>query len=208
MSELDGLTLLEDYGLEVAAARPASTVQAAVEAAISIGFPAVLKTAAPGITHKSDVDGVRVELTDEDAVRNAYEDVTGRLGKDVTVAAMVPSGVEMALGVITDPTFGPLVLVGAGGVLVEVLHDRALGLPPIDATAARRLIDRLAMRPILDGVRGAEPADVDALANAITRLSVLATDLGDLIAAIDVNPVLVGRRTCVAVDALIDLPRD
>lgn len=208
LSELDGLTLLEDYGLEVAAARPASTVQAAVEAAISIGFPVVLKTAAPGITHKSDVDGVRVELTDEEAVRNAYEDVMGRLGKEVTVAAMVPSGVELALGVITDPTFGPLVLVGAGGVLVEVLHDRALGLPPIDATAARRLIDRLAMRPILDGVRGAEPVDVDALANAIARLSVLATDLGDLIAAVDVNPVLVGRKTCVAVDALIDLPRD
>ena len=141
-------------------------------------------------------------------MRSAYEDISERLGPDVTVAAMVPAGIEMALGVITDPTFGPLVLVAAGGVLVEVLHDRALALPPLDAAAAHRIIDRLAVRPILDGVRGAEPADVDALADAIARLSVLATDLGDLITALDVNPVIVGAKGCVAVDALVELPRD
>ena len=208
LSELDGLALLAEYGLETAAARPASSTQSAVEHAMAIGFPVVLKTAAPGITHKSDVDGVRVGLTDADGVRSAYEDISGRLGPDVTVAAMVPAGVEMALGVITDPTFGPLVLVGAGGVLVEVLHDRALALPPLDAAAAHRIVDRLAVRPILDGVRGAEPADVDALADAIARLSVLATDLGDLITALDVNPVIVGAKGCVAVDALVELPRD
>jgi acyl-CoA synthetase (NDP forming) len=208
LSELDGLTLLEEYGLEVASARPASTPQAAVDAATAIGFPVVLKTSAPGITHKSDVDGVRVGLTDEAAVRNAYEDVSGRLGPEVTVAALVPPGVEMALGMIADPTFGPLVLVGAGGVLVELLRDRALAVPPIDATAAHRMIGRLAVRPILDGVRGAEPADVDSLADAIARLSVLAADLGDLIAALDVNPVIVGPKGCVVVDALVELLRD
>ena len=208
LSELDGLTLLAEYGLETAAAQPASSAQAAVEAATSIGSPVVLKTAAPGITHKSDVDGVRVGLADEDAVRIAYDDISGRLGPEVTVAAQVPPGIEMALGMIVDPTFGPLVLVGAGGVLVEVLRDRALALPPIDATGAHRIIDRLAVRPILDGVRGAEPSDVDALADAIARLSVLATDLGDLIAALDVNPVIVGPKGCIAVDALVELPRD
>jgi acyl-CoA synthetase (NDP forming) len=208
LSELDGLALLAEYGLETAAARPASSAQSAIEHATAIGFPVVLKTAAPGITHKSDVDGVRVGLTDAEELRSAYEDISGRLGSDVTVAAMVPAGVEMALGLITDPTFGALVLVGAGGVFVEVLHDRALALPPLDATAAHRIIDRLAVRPILDGVRGAEPADVDALADAIVRLSVLATDLGDLIAALDVNPVIVGLKGCVAVDALVEFPRD
>jgi acyl-CoA synthetase (NDP forming) len=208
LSELDGLTLLAEYGLETAAARPASSGQSAADAATAIGFPVVLKTAAPGIAHKSDIDGVRVGLADEDAVRVAYEDVSGRLGPEVTVAALVPPGIEMALGVIVDPTFGPLVLVGAGGVLVEVLHDRALALPPIDATGAHRIIDRLAVRPILDGVRGAEEADVGALADAIARLSVLATDLGDVIAALDVNPVIVGPKGCVAVDALVELPRD
>jgi acyl-CoA synthetase (NDP forming) len=207
-AELDGLTLLDEYGLEVAAATPASTVQAAVDAAAAIGYPVVLKTGAPGIMHKSDVDGVRVGLTDEAAVRDAYEDIGGRLGAEVTIAAMVPPGVEMALGVITDPTFGPLVLVAAGGVLVEVLGDRALAMPPLDVAGAHRIIDRLAVRPILDGVRGAEPADVDALANAIARLSLLATDLGDLFVALDVNPVIVGAKGCVAVDALVELQRD
>jgi acyl-CoA synthetase (NDP forming) len=208
LSELDGLSLLAEYGLETAAARPASSTEAAAEAAAAIGFPVVLKTAAPQITHKSDVDGVRVGLIDADCVRDAYDDVSARLGPEVTVAAMVPSGIEMALGVITDPTFGPLVLVGAGGVLVEVLHDRALALPPLDAAGARRIVDRLAVRPVLDGVRGAEPADVDSLVDAIVRLSILASDLGDVVAAVDVNPVIVGAKGCVAVDALVELPRD
>ncbi len=208
LSELDGLALLAEYGLETAAARPASSAQAAAEAAAAIGFPVVLKTAAPEITHKSDVDGVRVGLIDADGVRDAYDDVSARLGPEVTVAAMVPSGIEMALGVITDPTFGPLVLVGAGGVLVEVLHDRALALPPLDAAGARRIVDRLSDPPILDGVRGAEPADVDSLVDAIVRLSILASDLGDVVAAVDVNPVIVGAKGCVAVDALVELPRD
>ena len=125
MSELDGLALLADYGLPVVAARPVRTAAEAIDAADAIGYPVVLKTAAPGITHKSDVDGVRIGLPDADAVRDAYEDVAGRLGPEAVVAAMVPAGVEVALGVVVDPTFGPLVLVAAGGVLVEVLHDRA-----------------------------------------------------------------------------------
>jgi acyl-CoA synthetase (NDP forming) len=116
---------------------------------------------------------------------------------------MAPPGVEVALGVVRDPTFGPLVLVAAGGVLVELLHDRKLALPPIDEDAARRLIDRLAIRPLLDGLRGAPPSDVDALARAASRLSVLALELGDLIAELDVNPVIVSPSGCVAVDALI-----
>ena len=102
-----------------------------------------------------------------------------------------------------DPTFGPLVLVAAGGILVELLHDRALAFPPLDEAGARRLVDRLKIRPLLDGVRGAEPSDVDALVRAISRLSVLAADLGDLLSALDVNPVIVSPTGCVAVDALV-----
>jgi hypothetical protein len=164
----------------------------------------VLKTAAPGITHKSDVGGVRVGLTDADAVGAAYEDVAGRLGPDVAVAAMVPAGVEVALGVIVDPTFGPLVLVAAGGVLVEVLHDRRLALAPLGEDEARQLIDGLQIRPILGGVRGEPAADVDGLARAVSRLSALASDLGDLLAALDVNPVIAGPDGCIAVDALVE----
>jgi acyl-CoA synthetase (NDP forming) len=204
ISELDGLALLADYGLTVVVTRPVASADEATDAADAIGYPVVLKTAVPGITHKSDVGGVRVGLFDADAVRDAYEDIAGRLGPEAVVAAMVPAGVEVALGVVVDPTFGPLVLVAAGGVLVEVLRDRRLALAPLDAAEARRLIDGLQIRPILDGVRGAPPADVDGLADAVSRLSVLAADLGDLLAAVDVNPMMVSADGCVAVDALVE----
>ncbi|MEP6757838.1 MAG: acetate--CoA ligase family protein [Actinomycetota bacterium] len=204
LSELDGLALLADYGVPVVAARSATTIEAVFAAAEAVGYPVVLKTATPGITHKSDVGGVRVRLSNGAAVRDAYADVAGRLGPEVSVAAMVPEGVEIALGVIVDPTFGPLVLVAAGGVLVEVLRDRRLALAPIGEDAARRLIDGLAMSSILAGVRGAPPADVGGLARAVSRLSVLADDLGDLLVALDVNPVIVTPLECVAVDALVE----
>jgi succinyl-CoA synthetase beta subunit len=203
MSELEGLALLADYGVPVTEARAASSPDEAVNVATTIGYPVVLKTAAPGVQHKSDVGGVKVGLADADAVRAAYEDVAGRLGPQVAIAAMAPSGMEVALGIVRDPTFGPLVLVAAGGILVELLHDRALAFPPLDETTARRLVDRLKIRPLLDGVRGAEPSDVDALVRTISRLSVLAADLGDLLNALDVNPVIVSPTGCVAVDALV-----
>jgi hypothetical protein len=97
--------------------------------------------------------------------------------------------------------------VASGGVLIEMVHDRVLALPPLDEVAARRLIDRLQMRPLLDGVRGAEPSDVDSLARAVSRLSVLALDLEDRLGALDVNPMIVSPSGCVAVDALV-LPSD
>jgi acyl-CoA synthetase (NDP forming) len=203
MSEVEGLALLADYGVPVVEARQVSSAQEAVAAAEVIGFPVVLKTAAPGVQHKSDVAGVRLGLATADAVRGAYDDVAGRLGPLAAVAAMAPDGVEVALGIVRDPSFGPLVLVAAGGVLVELLHDRALAMPPLDLASARRLVDRLQMRPLLDGVRGTEAGDVDALAGAVSRLSLLAADLGDLLAGLDVNPVIVSASGCVAVDALV-----
>jgi hypothetical protein len=119
---------------------------------------------------------------------------------------MAPPGVELALGIVRDAQFGPLVMVAAGGILVELLHDRRLAFPPLDARAARRLVDGLRARPLLDGLRGTPAADVDAIAAALERLSVLAGDLGDLLVALDVNPVIVSAEGCLAVDALV-LPR-
>ncbi len=116
---------------------------------------------------------------------------------------MAPPGVEIALGVVRDPQFGPLVLVAAGGILVELLRDRRLALPPLDRARAMRLIDRLRVRPLLDGIRGAPPADVEALARAVVGLSWLAHDLGDLIEALDANPVVCFPEGCAAVDALV-----
>ena len=207
MSEIEGLAMLADYGVPVVGTRAASTADEAVSAAEAIGFPVALKTATPGVHHKTDVDGVRLGLVDAEAVRTAYEEVASRLGPRVAVGAMAPVGVELALGVVRDPTFGPLVVVAAGGVLVELLHDRALAFSPVDETGARRLVDRLKVRPLLDGARGAPASDVDALALAASRLSVLASDLGDLLRALDVNPVIVSPDGCLAVDALV-VPAD
>ncbi len=136
----------------------------------------------------------------------AYADLARRLGPRVTVARMAPPGVELHLGIVRDPQFGPLVMVAAGGVLVEVLADRRLGLPPLDEPRARRLVERLRVRALLEGVRGRPPADVDALVRALVRLSALAADLGDLLEALDANPVICGPEGCVAVDALA-IPR-
>lgn len=203
ISELEGLALLADYGVPVVPARGAATADEAVAAAAELGWPVVLKTAAPGVQHKSDVGGVVVGVADEESMRDAYADVAARLGPQVTVAALAPAGVELALGIVRDPTFGPLVLVAAGGILVELLGDRTLALPPLDEAGARRMIDRLQVRPLLDGVRGAPASDVEAVARAVSRLSVLAADLGDVLEALDVNPIIAGPDGCVAVDALV-----
>jgi acyl-CoA synthetase (NDP forming) len=206
VTELEALQLLGDYGIPTVAVRDASSAGEAVAAAAELGWPVALKTAASGVQHKSDVDGVRLGLRDQDELRAAYEDVAGRLGPEVVVAEMTSSGVEMALGVVRDSQFGPLVLVAAGGILVELLHDRRLALPPFDAATAARMIDALQVRPMLRGLRGAPAVDVSALARAVSRLSVLAADLGDLVVALDVNPLIVTPEGCVAVDALV-LPR-
>jgi hypothetical protein len=155
------------------------------------------------VQHKSDVGGVRVGIGDEAEFEAAYDEISSKLGLHVTVSAMAPSGVEVALGVVRDAQFGPLVLVAAGGILVEVLGDRRLAMPPIDEARAMRLIDRLKIRTLLGGVRGRPPSDVGALARALVGLSWLAADLGDDLEALDVNPVICGPDGCVAVDVLV-----
>jgi hypothetical protein len=139
-------------------------------------------------------------------LEESYRDLAIRLGPDVVVAEMAEPGVNLALGMIRDEQFGPLVVVGAGGVLVEILWDRRLAMPPLDEERARAMLDRLKMRPLLDGTRGARGADIDAVCHAIAGLSWLAIELGDRIEALDANPVIAGPKGCVAVDALV-VPR-
>jgi acyl-CoA synthetase (NDP forming) len=206
LDELDGLSLLADYGVPVVPSERVETTEEALAAAERIGFPVAVKTAMRGIQHKSDVDGVKLGLADGAAVEAAYADLAGRLGPRVAVAAMVPAGIELHLGIVRDLQFGPLVLVAAGGVLVEVLRDRRLALPPLDEERARALVDGLRVRPLLDGVRGALPSDVGALGEAIVGLSWLAHDLGEHLEALDANPVVCGPDGCVAADALV-IPR-
>jgi succinyl-CoA synthetase beta subunit len=198
--------MLADYGIPVARTDAAEGLDAALASAGRMGYPVVLKTAAA--SHKTDLGGVKLGIEGPNALIAAFHEMSSRLGPSVTVQEMAQPGVEMALGIIRDPQFGPLVMVAAGGVLIEILGDRRLALPPIDEARAMRLIDRLAVRPLLHGVRGAPPADAYSLALAMSRLSVLACDLGDLIGAIDINPLIVGPNGCVAVDALVEPPRE
>ncbi len=116
---------------------------------------------------------------------------------------MVLPEIELALGVVTDPQFGSMVLVAGGGVFIEVLGDRQLGLVPIDEPIAARMLSKLAVSPILDGVRGRPGADRTAVTRALVALSDLAADLGDLIAELDVNPLAAGPEGCAALDALV-----
>jgi acetate---CoA ligase (ADP-forming) len=203
LDEAEGLALLADWGVPVVAAEVASSLEQALAAAGRVGWPVALKTAAAGVVHKSDVGGVLLGLDGPDRVAAAYKDLAARLGPRVTVAAMAGPGVELALGVVADPQFGPLLMVAAGGVLVEILGDRRFALPPVDRRQAMAMLDRLAVRPLLDGVRGGPPADLDAVAQAVADLSVLAVDLGDRLAALDVNPLVAGPDGCVAADALV-----
>jgi acyl-CoA synthetase (NDP forming) len=203
LGENEALALLADYGIATPRSITAATPDDVVAAAQKIGFPIALKTAAPGIQHKSDVGGVGLGLADETALADAYADMATRLGPQVLVAEMAPKGVEIAFGLIHDEQFGPYLVVASGGMWIEMLRDRAVALPPLSLEQARDLIGRLKTSPLLDGGRGQPPADRPALIAALARFSMLAADLGDLIGEMDVNPLLVSGRGCVAVDALV-----
>ena len=201
--EAEGLALLADYGIAVPESRVATTRAEAETAASNLGFPVVLKTAMPDIHHKSDVGGVKLGLADPAALKAAYDDLAARLGPRVLVEPMVSGGVELVLGITVDPQFGPMVLVGAGGVLVEVMGDVAALVAPAPPWEVRRVLDGLAVRKLLNGVRGGPPLDVDAVVEAVARLSVLAADLGDLLGELDINPLLARETGAVALDALV-----
>ncbi len=202
----DLLALLREYGIAAAAAHEAAGEPGALAAADAIGYPVVLKTAEPAISHKSDVGGVVLGLRDPAALAAAYRDLAARLGPRVLVCQNVAAGTELALGVARDPDLGPLIVVGAGGVLVELLADRAVALPPVDEATARELLAGLRVGRLLAGVRGAPPADLGAVVRAITGLSDLARELGDSLAALDVNPLICGPDGAIAADVLA-LPR-
>jgi acetate---CoA ligase (ADP-forming) len=199
----ESFALLGDYGIASMAAREVESAAEAVSAADSLGYPVVLKTDDPAISHKTEVGGVIVGLASAAAVAAAYEDIHRRLGRRALVAATAPAGVELALGIVRDPQLGPLVLVGAGGVLVELLADRAVALPPLDDERAGRLLERISSRRLLEGVRGSPAADLAAVRGALVALSLLAQELGEGLAALDVNPLSCGPRGALALDVLV-----
>jgi acyl-CoA synthetase (NDP forming) len=196
------LDLLREYGIVTAAAWEASDSDGVLAAAKQIGYPVVLKTADPAVTHKSDAGGVLLGLRDRAELARAYVGLSARLGPRVLVCESVPAGTELAVGIARDPDLGPLIVVGAGGVLVELLADRAVALPPVDERTARQMVAGLRVARLLAGVRGAPPADLTAVARAIVSVSAVAAELGDQLAGLDVNPLICGPDGAVAVDVL------
>lgn len=203
--EAEALDLLADYGVAAAAWRLAGSLAEAVAAADGIGYPVALKTAEDH-PHKTELKGVVLGLSSRRALAEAYADMSARLGRRVLVQAMAPTGVEIALGAIDDADFGPVVMVAAGGALVELIGDTAVSLAPFGEDEADALISELKVVRLLDGWRGDPPSDRNALALVIARFSRLAADLAGAYAQIDVNPVIAGAQAAVAVDALV-IPR-
>jgi acetate---CoA ligase (ADP-forming) len=192
--------LLAAYGVPVVETRMAHSIGVAIAAAEAIGYPVVLKTASA--LHKSDVGGVALGLADDEELTAAYAMMTRSLGPVVTVQPLVAGGIEVSVGFVRDDAFGPLVVVAAGGTLVELLADRVVACPPLSHAAARRLLDGLRIRPLLAGWRGQPAVDVDALADVVVRFSEMAAELGDAFDAVEANPVIASPTGAIAVDAL------
>jgi acetate---CoA ligase (ADP-forming) len=200
------LGLLAEYGIGVAPTVAAASLDGVLRAAGRVGYPVALKTGEPEILHKSDIGGVVLGIASPEQLAAAYGDLASRLGPRALVCQTVPAGTELALGLVADPQLGSLVVVGGGGVLVELLADRAVALPPVSADQATELLSGLRVSRLLAGVRGREPADRAAVAAAVAGLSELAVELGDDLEALDINPLICGPGGAVAVDALA-IPR-
>jgi acyl-CoA synthetase (NDP forming) len=203
--------MLADAGLPVVPARLVATADDAVRAAADYAGPVCLKVVSPQIMHKTDIGGVRLDVpAEEDAVRGAFGAVTAVAGlvdganvDGVLVSPMRRGGTELLLGVVRDPHWGPVLAVALGGVFVEVLQDSVLAPLPVTPEQARRLLDRLRGGAVLDGIRGAAPADLDALAAVIARVGDLALALGADLESLEINPLRVAGTTIEALDAVV-----
>lgn len=204
--------LLQAYGVALAPATMAQSSEEAVNAANKLNYPCVLKVASIDIPHKTEFGALRLGLENKESVQNAYEEMlaTVRAKKpDADIEGVLVQkqvrGVECLLGISRDEQLGPTLVLGLGGVFVEILKDIALCVPPITAAEARRALENLKGRAVFSGVRGAPPADIDALAEMAARLSWLAHDLRDDVAELDLNPVVVlpSGQGALAVDALV-----
>jgi acetyltransferase len=211
LTEVESKQLLSLYGIPTVETRAAASEDEAAAIALQLGFPVVLKVFSETITHKTDVGGVKLNLQDEAAVRSAYRaiqsSVAEKAGPDqfsgVTVQPMVAlDGYELILGSSVDPQFGPVILFGSGGQLVEVYRDRALALPPLNTTLAQRMMEQTRIFTALKGVRGRKPVDMAALENLLVRFSQLVLEQR-WIAEIDINPLLASPERMLALDARI-----
>jgi acyl-CoA synthetase (NDP forming) len=212
LTEVESKQLLQEVGVPTAHARLAATRDAAVQAARDIGLPVVLKIVSPQITHKTDVGGVKLDLKSPEEVAAAFDEIVAaarRAAPDaaiegVSVQKMARPGIEVIVGVSTDPQFGPVLMFGLGGVLVEVLKDVAFRIIPIAPRDARQMIHDIKGFPLLEGYRGQDPADLAALENLLLRVSDFVEKHPE-VSELDLNPVFAYKDGALAVDARIVL---
>ena len=211
LNEYESKQLLKAYGIPTVETRIAVTEEEAVQAAQEIGYPVVLKLHSLTITHKTDVGGVRLNLRDVDAVKKGFQGIKAscseKVGAEhfqgVTVQPMIKlDGYELIIGSSLDAQFGPVMLFGTGGQLVEVFKDRALALPPLNSTLARRLMEQTKIFTALKGVRGRKPVDIDALDELLVRFSQLLVEQ-PWIKEIDINPLLASPEQLLGLDARV-----
>ncbi|MGO9112222.1 MAG: GNAT family N-acetyltransferase [Thermoguttaceae bacterium] len=216
LSESLSKALLESYEIPVTRPHAARTADEAVQAAEGLGYPVVVKIESPQISHKTEVDGVILNLPNSAAVCAAFQQITARARQmrpdaeiaGVTVQKMIgyANSFELILGTKRDPVFGPVIMVGMGGVAAEVFQDRALGLPPLNDVLARRMLESLKSWPLLRGYRGKPGGNIDRLIEIIMRFSYLVADYPE-IQELDINPLLVTPEAVIALDARVVVDR-
>ena len=199
LTEIEAKQVFACYGLPITSTKLATTEDEAVRLAKEIGFPVVMKIVSPDILHKSDAGGVKVNIKDENAVREAFRTIMANSLKykadanihGIAVQEMAPWGTEVILGSVNDPTFGPTMMFGLGGIFVEVLKDVTFRVAPVSSGQAMRMLGEIRGAPILAGVRGEAPRDTKAMSETVSRYSAMIIDLADEISESDANPVLV-----------------
>jgi acyl-CoA synthetase (NDP forming) len=215
LTEIESKQVLAAAGIPVAEATLAPSAEAAAKAADAAGYPVVMKIVSPDITHKSDVGGVKVGLASADEVRAAFDEMTaavkarepGAKIEGVAVQKMAPQGIEVIIGMSKDPQFGPVLMFGLGGILVEVLKDVSFRIVPIERRDAREMIEDIKAYPVLQGVRGQDPADVGALEDLLLKLSEF-VEANPRVEELDLNPVFAYKDGALAVDARIVVTTD
>ncbi|VTU24386.1 succinyl-CoA synthetase subunit beta [Variovorax sp. SRS16] len=213
LTESAAKRVLAAYGVPVVPERLVQNVAAAVDAARGLGGPVVLKVQSADVPHKTEAGGVRLDVLGDEQVRRAYEEILSSVARytpharidGILVQPMVRRDLELIVGGRRDPLFGPTVVVGLGGIFVELLKDSVVALAPVSQEAARAMLDRLRGRALLDGFRGAPAVDVDLVASIVARVSELLADGADAIEELDLNPLVISDGRAVAVDALISL---
>ena len=206
VSEADALNMFFDLGLNANQSKIIANEEELVSTAKEMGFPLVLKTAVEDVYHKSELNGVYLNIDTEEKLRSSYKELQEKLPGNALLAKMVQSeGVEMIVGMTTDQQLGPMVTIGFGGYYAEAMNDAITLMPPFSKEMAKNALSKLKMKTLLEGYRGSKPADLDAFSEFASRFSMIAVELSNQVCEIDLNPVILGNDNCIAVDALISL---